>query len=390
MNTWDIVVVGAGPGGALAALEGARRGASVLLVDRQPFPRRKVCGACLSPGALAALEHSGLGDLPARLGAVPLARLVLTSGLRRASVTLNGSMALSRAAFDQALVRAAVAAGVDFRDGGRATLGDVARGFRSVWVSYAEEEVEHRASVVIDASGLGAGLSCRRGVRDAFPVARSVGRGPLVSEDSRIGVGATFDIPGYSVSRGDLHMVVGSRGYVGLVRVEDGRLNVAAALDPDAVRESSPGAAIAEILSDAGHDALPHAPEDGWKGTPRLTRRPASVGAERVLRLGDAAGYVEPFTGEGICWALSSALAVAGVARRAALEWRPEWVGHWSEYVHRRVGRQQRLCRLLAWSLRRPRLVRGAVRVLARAPGLAAPLVREAARRPPSLVAGIA
>ena len=69
---WDVLVVGAGPAGAVAAHELARRGARVLLADRVDFPRGKVCGGCLSVRGLGVLNQLGLGDLPKRLGAVPL------------------------------------------------------------------------------------------------------------------------------------------------------------------------------------------------------------------------------------------------------------------------------------------------------------------------------
>ena len=69
VTSWDAIVVGAGPGGAITAQSLARRGASVLLLDRQAFPRWKVCGGCLSAGALGALEAAGLGDPRGEQGA---------------------------------------------------------------------------------------------------------------------------------------------------------------------------------------------------------------------------------------------------------------------------------------------------------------------------------
>lgn len=87
IETWDAVVVGAGPAGSVTARELARRGRRVLLVDKATFPRAKVCGCCLNRASLAALDAVGLGDLPARLGAVPLDRVKLAAG--RATVELN-------------------------------------------------------------------------------------------------------------------------------------------------------------------------------------------------------------------------------------------------------------------------------------------------------------
>src|SRR5437868_1046375 len=81
---------GAGPAGAAAARELARRSVSVLLVDRATFPRWKVCGCCLNGRAAAVLGAMGLGGLPAKCRAVPLHAILLASGVRRALVPLSG------------------------------------------------------------------------------------------------------------------------------------------------------------------------------------------------------------------------------------------------------------------------------------------------------------
>src|SRR5262249_29622163 len=120
---WDVIVVGAGPAGALAARELARRGLAVLLVDQASFPRGKGCGCCLSLRTLSRLASVGLGDLPVRLGAVPLHEFCVAAAGRRAVVPLPGGAALSREALDAALVEAAAAAGASFLPETLATCG---------------------------------------------------------------------------------------------------------------------------------------------------------------------------------------------------------------------------------------------------------------------------
>ena len=105
---WDAVVVGAGPAGALAARESARRGLRVLLVDREAFPRWKVCGCCLSGRALGTLAGVGLADLPHRHGALPLREVRLAARHRDAVVALPDGVALSRQTLDAALVEAGI------------------------------------------------------------------------------------------------------------------------------------------------------------------------------------------------------------------------------------------------------------------------------------------
>ena len=113
-RSWDVAVVGAGPAGAMAARELARRGCSVLLIDRSSFPRWKVCGCCLNGHALTLLQEVGLGAMLATSGAVPLTAIRLASAGRSASVPLSGGMVLSRESFDAALIYAAIEAGADF------------------------------------------------------------------------------------------------------------------------------------------------------------------------------------------------------------------------------------------------------------------------------------
>ena len=96
-------------------------------------------------------------------------------------------------------------------------------------------------------------------------------------------------------------MAVDRHGYVGLVRIEGGLLNIAAVLAPDFVkRAGGPPQALAAVLAEAGFPAITSLADADWHGTLPLTRRTSSTASRRVLVMGDAAGYVEPFTGEGM------------------------------------------------------------------------------------------
>ncbi|MDA0328648.1 MAG: NAD(P)/FAD-dependent oxidoreductase [Gemmatimonadetes bacterium] len=388
MNIWDAVVVGAGPAGSVAARQLALGGASVMLVDRASFPRWKVCGACVGPAALRRLEGIGLGDMVERQGAVPLDRVLLASSGRTAGVALRGTVALSRSRFDQALVDAAVAAGVDFRDGVRVDLDhDESDEEEFLGLALRDSGIssQTRARVVIDATGLGAGLRPR-----GPTAAETNGRGDrrtLTAPGSRIGIGATLRCPDSDLRFGELQMAVGRSGYVGLVRVEDGAINVAAAVKPEVLSSSTPAEAAMNILAEAGLPSLSGEVIDGWRGTGPLTQRPTALADRRLFRVGDGAGYTEPFTGEGMGWAIGTGVAVVSFATQAIRGWSDELADGWTREHRRVVGRSQWLGRSLAWGLRRPRLVRAAVGILGRAPVLADPIVSAAARGPrPSTV----
>ena len=375
---YDAVVVGAGPAGTMTALELARRDVSVLVVERQATPRWKVCGACLSPGTLGVLSKAGLPDPP---DGVPLHRLRLAAWSTEASVSLNGALAVSRGSFDQALLSAARKAGAAALTPARARLGPLVRGARIVRIERSEGDLEVAARVVIDAGGLGGGLAAHR-----LGGGRATGRygsADGLARGSRIGVGAVFPPGSKAYGPGEIHMAVGAGGYVGLVRVADGSLTVAAALDPSWLQAcASIGDAVGRLLNIAGFPPLPERPSLGWKGTPALTRAPATRGAERVFAVGDAAGYVEPFTGEGIAWALAGARALAPLAARAARRWDPVLLAAWDQAHSRSMAQAQRLCRAVAWTSRRRWLVLSTVRLLARLPAVAGPFVRRAGMAP--------
>jgi len=372
---WDVAVVGAGPSGAMVARELSRKGCTVLLLERQPFPRFKVCGACLNGAAQGALASAGLGGLVARAGAPPLKEVQMTGWGRTATVELHGSVALSREALDHALVQAAVEDGVVFLQGASASLGPVQGGGRTLAVRRADGVQSVRARVVVSAVGL-------HGLRSS---AVAGGRVPVttIQTDSRIGVGAVLKGGGSDYAPGKVHMVVGPAGYVGLVRQEDHSLNVAAALDSESLRRhGSPERAVRAHMERAGMPRLPEELHHGWKGTPPLTRRVSSLGEERLFLVGDAAGYVEPFTGEGMGWALWGALALAPLVYTGVTRWDDELVRRWERVYRRRIRRGQRICSVVAWGLRRPRMVRAALRVFGAAPGLARPLVQRTSAIP--------
>jgi flavin-dependent dehydrogenase len=364
-RVWDTLVVGAGPAGSLAARELARRGLTVLLVDRSSFPRWKVCGCCLNLRARDVLTHAGLGELLGQLGARPLTEVFVAVRGCRATIPLPGGVAVSREALDRALIDEAIIAGAHFLPGTNAVLGSCFADRREVTLTQSSAPVTVHAKLVLAADGLGGRLLAGH---ENFAVPPD--------QDSRIGAGVLVESPPSHFRDGIVYMACGRAGYVGMVRLEDGRLDVAAAFDRDEVRRAGgPGSAASDVLAEVGW-SLPDLTNLLWRGTAALTRRASRLFGERVLVLGDAAGYVEPFTGEGMAWALASAMAIAPLALQGVARWEPAVGARW-ERMHRRVvtGRQA-TCRVVARALRHPLLARAAIHVLSRMPSLAAPVVR--------------
>lgn len=363
---WDVVVVGAGPAGTMAARQLARRGRSVLLIDRAAFPRWKVCGCCLNAHALATLDAVGLGPMPEQRGAVPLNGIRLAAAGSIAEVPLSGGVCLSRQAFDAALVEAAVESGAAFLPQTLATIERQSRSFEVRWIVLQQGPIHQRvaARLVLAADGLSGSVSARAG-----NVQMTAG------SQARIGAGAVAaTAPSFYAPR-LIYMACGRGGYLGLVRLEDGRLNLAAALDPKWVRERrGPGRTAEKLLADSGWPAVPNLAELSWRGTPALTRLARRRAGERLFLLGDAAGYIEPFTGEGMAWALASGSAIAPLASQAVEHWRPQLARQWEIMYRRLLAPRQLVCRGVAAVLRSPWLTRTTVHLLSLAPALAAPM----------------
>jgi flavin-dependent dehydrogenase len=373
---WDVIVIGAGPAGALAAHQLARCQLRVLLVEKRAFPRWKVCGSCLNGVALRALEEAGLGHLVGDLGAVPLGRIRLGLQGRQLDLALPAGRSLSRGRLDLALCEAAVAAGAVLRSPCEATVARSHPGGREVLLRSGADVQITSARVVLVATGLGspglgrAGLG-RAGLGPELPIETRI------SPWARIGAGCELDAGVSGYGRGTIHMAIGRYGYVGLVRNEAGALNLAAAFDrPHLIAAGGPASCAAAVLAEAGFDPLPEAAAATWRATPALTRRCKPLAAERVLLLGDAAGYVEPFTGEGMGWALVGALAVVPLVLQGQREWQRSMEREWSRRHARLIGSRQRFCHGLAFTLRRPGLSRGLLAAAGRWPALTAPLLQ--------------
>lgn len=364
-TTWDVVVVGAGVAGTMAARECARRGAKTLLVDKSSWPRDKVCGCCLNLRALGTLEGAGLGDLVESAGGQPLTRFRMGAAGRVATVPLPGGMAVSRGRLDASMAQAAVEEGVTFLPETMARLSSSSEAARAVMLKNRSGFVTVTAKMVLAADGLGGKLLKSAQTFDSPPTAAS-----------RIGAGAILPQAPTAYAPGTIYMACGKRGYVGLVRIEDGRLDVAAAFDPHWVKFAGGlGYAASAVLNEAGFDPIAGLDQAAWKGTPPLTRAASTLSAHRFLVLGDAAGYVEPFTGEGMAWALASGHAIAPIACDGIHAFDDTVAARWERLYREVITRRQATCRILSLGLRRPFLVRAAAGILAAAPGLARPVV---------------
>lgn len=365
-SRWDAIVIGAGLAGSIAARGLALAGQRVLLIEKNHFPRDKVCGACLNGDALAGLAAVGLLGEVKKLGGHALNRYRLQVGARHLQVPLDAGHAVSRRALDGLLVRAAITAGVQYLSPAQAAVADVDPGDRNRVVRLIGTDYCLHASVVVVA----AGLVGQQRIDDASCQT-------VAANDSRIGLGMHAARYPAFYQPGTIYMAVSSGGYVGLTCTEGGILNIAAAVDRDLLKQHSGAETLALILQSAGMPADASMFDHPCRGTAPLTRRRQMLASHRLFFIGDAAGYVEPFTGEGMAWAVRGARAVIPFALAAIDDWNPNQPLIWTQTCQQIIGRHQWLCRGFAGLLRRPQLCSVAIRAAMTMPMFGRAIVRK-------------
>jgi menaquinone-9 beta-reductase len=339
---WDVVVIGAGPAGALSAFELAKRDFKVLLVDKLTFPRSKVCGCCLNQDAVHSLERAGLLDMPVFKDAPALRRLNLYTKFGRVSIPLAGGFAISRQALDGAIVEAAITRGVSFLSGTTAQVGAALAGGRMVHLRNEIDERLVKAAYVIVGDGI-AGTSLKGDSSFA----------PLVTPSSRIGIGTLIPNRMSDLKPGEIAMYCSRRGYLGMIGVENEMVDAAAAIDRVAlVEKNSAAGVVKDILESCKATPPAELLEAQWRGTSSLTRRRSVTGHKRVFLVGDAAGYTEPFSGQGIAWALKCAVLIAPIIEGALKGTISDPEKHWSKTYQQEIRTHQRASSLLAMLLR--------------------------------------
>jgi menaquinone-9 beta-reductase len=345
-NDWDAVIVGAGVAGGATAAMLASRGWRVLLVERSAWPREKACGGCLSASAVHTLRDIGLESAIANT--LSTHSVVWEYGSRSFEHPLPEGAAILRGPFDSAVVAEAVRRGCEFLPNCSASLlpASASDSFRILKLKIPGRTFEARARLVIASDGLGGALL------DNEPWAAW-----MLSPRSMIGVAATYPAGPSSADPGRIHMCMGNNGYVGFVRIDSAREHMAAALFPAACRKAGgPSNLIRKILASCGRTIPTELDRAKYRGTSALTRRRRHLGGFRVLAVGDACGYVEPLTGEGMAWALLGSRELVRLLPENPARWREDLPARWRRRHLEIIGRQQGWCRAMRTTARHPAL----------------------------------
>ena len=336
-------MVGAGPGGSAAAYHLARHGVDVLVAEKATFPREKVCGDGLTPRGVVAIERMGID--PAEPGFERVNGLRVHS--RRVTLELpwptlhdfpSYGLVRTRRDFDELLARRAEKAGATLWEGAEVLEPRLTDG----WVSGAvvrkdEEEIEVRARYVLSADGAASRFGGRVGVRrdTSRPLGIAARRYYRIQHHPGPWLEVWMDL-----WEGDALLP----GYGWLFPVADGTVNLGAGLlntfkgfkDLSAQRVFH---AFATMLPPSWNVT-----EETAEG--RVLSGPLPMGFNRrpqalpgMLLVGDAAGIVTPFNGEGIAYAIESAEIAAELVTDALVKDRPGIAHMYPTILQQRYGK---------------------------------------------------
>ena len=308
-SNYDVIIAGGGPAGASAAIHLASRGARVLVLEQKKFPRPKLCGEFISPECAVHFERLGVAD--AMFAAKP-SQLTNTVFYSRSGQSVrvpsswfraNGvALGLSRAEMDERLLRRAVEAGAHVFEQAQATNIISENGtVCGVVVKQETRETIYRSPVVIDATGRARAVTRR--LSNRVDGARRE-RAPMVAFKAHL--------ENTNVEPGACEIYFYRGGYGGLSSIENGLSNlcfIASARDVRAKRANA-DRVMREVVCQNQRAALTlrnsrlHSP---WLAVSLEGFGRGSVApVNGLLAIGDAASFIDPFTGSGMLMALES------------------------------------------------------------------------------------
>ena len=328
----DVIIIGAGVAGSSAAILLAQAGWSVALIEKRPFPRRKVCGECIAASNLSLLDALGIGEPFGLLAGAPLRRVALFAGDDRFVTALPRfddpahpwARALGREHLDTLLLQRAGTLGVEIwqpwtvRAITHASEHDGMRHTCRVQALHSCETVQLSAPILIDAHG-------------SWEVDPHHSAKRRVSPRSSDLFAFKGNFAGAELDADLLPVLAFPGGYGGMVLTGDGILTLACCIRRDTLHAiRAPGCDAATAVQDylqASCMGVRHAlrnarKHDAWLGAGPIRpgiRSPAP--ARNVFAIGNAAGEAHPILGEGMSMAIQSAFLLCGhlISQRAAL-----------------------------------------------------------------------
>jgi len=352
-ESFDVAIAGAGPAGTSAAIRLAQNGARVLLAEEKKFPRAKLCGEFISPECLKHFRELGVLPQMTSAGGASVSRTVFYSrhgqNLTVPSEWFNAgdaALALSRSEMDYQLLQRARRAGVVVYEGTHVTpLVDDAGQVLGMTMKSEQGRADVLAHATVDATGRTRAL------------ARHFDHGLKRKRKNSV-VAFKVHLRGAKISSGACEIYFYRHGYGGLTDVEGGVSNLCFMVAAKEVkhRHSDPDRVLREVVmrnpraAQALADAAPATP---WLSVSLETfGRRTLVPARGLLTVGDAASFIDPFTGSGMLMAFESgSLAAETISRNPGGPQENRFFDQLaSEYAHeygRRFDRRLRVSGML-------------------------------------------
>jgi len=315
-TNYDVIIAGGGPAGSSAAIHLAQSGARVLLVEQKKFPRPKLCGEFISPECSAHFERLGVFERMHAGNPAQLAETVFysknganVSVPSRWFSTTGAALGLSRAEMDERLLRRAVEVGADVREDASVVDLLVQDGrINGVKLKRTGAERAMTASITIDATGR------TRALTRMFERTRNIK--PHLQQRPLVAFKAHLRNTGVASAACEIYFYRG--GYGGLSTIENGLSNLcfianardARAHNSDATRLMREVVCENRRAADTLHDA--ELASDWLAVSLESFGRHSPAPAVGLLTIGDAASFIDPFTGSGMLMALESGELAAG------------------------------------------------------------------------------
>jgi geranylgeranyl reductase family protein len=282
MGIFDVAIIGGGPAGSSCAAFCAMAGLDTLVLERERFPREKVCGDCLNPSCWSVLERLGLTqrvwDLPhSKLTSVEFIAIDGHKVIVDLPTRDDCELSVKRSLFDDLLLRRSRELGAQVGEGTTVT----ALAYEGDWQIAAATGETFRARTLIGADGRNSTVARLRNLL------------PRPARE-RVALQVHIPLPRNFSSRIVLQFL--REGYSGQAPVNETELNLCLVGRPPTISRLRQWA--------QRHFEMPA--DKPWRTITPLTRSPVSCSHENLLFIGDAARVVEPFTGEGIYYALRS------------------------------------------------------------------------------------
>jgi flavin-dependent dehydrogenase len=357
-------IVGAGPAGAMSAYLLASKGYSVTLIERRKEVERKVCGEYLCPEGVKLLKElnlfeglcSGFSELRGMVLVSPKDEVVPSYFPQKLNSKNDNGLSLNRKLFDQRVLKLALDHGAQLLS--NKTIASVAQNSDGTWMVSDTNDGQYTFDLLIAADGRQSKIGHFLGHLKAIDTNRAAIHCYLPRKLDR------------GQRLGEMHILKDNR-YCGLDPISDDEVNFSIVCDSKILKEESPVDIINEAIRNSKRlssmfDLIDKEKSNDIKIVSSLKNKNFFIAGNNLAYVGDAAGFIDPLTGEGIYNALlSSQLLVTNIMNSSSLE---EALANYKKQKKKLSFQKNILNNFFQFLIRRPLLVNLTAKYLKKSP----------------------